>query len=315
MSLTFRTFTPGDYAAYVALRNRVEPHAPTSVEDLRHSAEVRYGGRPSELWLVEDAGSLVAAGGWDQQSDAYAPDRYRVGAWVDESYRRRGIARELARRIEESLRPRDPRSVYARWVSERNVAALALLRGHGFEETWRVWESVCDVATFDPAPWAGVERRFADQGFVIRTLAELAGDPGRDAKLYALDREGVEDQPLPEPLTDPGLDGYVAGVIGAPSVCPDGFLVAVQGDAYAGVCDMRVIGAEAEIDTTHVGRAFRRRGVATALKLAGMRWAQQRGLSRVQTWNAPANHGILELNDAMGFVRRPAELRLERRFR
>ena len=66
----------------------------------------------------------------------------------------------------------------------------------GYTEAMRSWESRLAVADFDPAPFAEAEARTVASGIVIRTYAELAGDPERDRKLYELDCDLCRGCPL-----------------------------------------------------------------------------------------------------------------------
>ena len=63
-----------------------------------------------------------------------------------------------------------------------------------------------------------------------------------------------------------------------------------------------------EIGVTDVLRSHRRRGIAIALKLRGIEFAQEEGIRGLQTWNASDNERILELNRRLGFVRRPTHI-------
>jgi GNAT superfamily N-acetyltransferase len=54
------------------------------------------------------------------------------------------------------------------------------------------------------------------------------------------------------------------------------------------------------------------RGIAWALKLFTVRYAQERGYERIKTWNDSENHTMLSINLRLGFAPRPAWITVER---
>jgi hypothetical protein len=63
---------------------------------------------------------------------------------------------------------------------------FAFLQKRGFFEAFRETPVHLDVIAFDPAPYARLEDKLRQQGFVIKTLRELESDPQRDQKIYKL---------------------------------------------------------------------------------------------------------------------------------
>lgn len=57
---------------------------------------------------------------------------------------------------------------------------------------------------------------------------------------------------------------------------------------------------------TGVIRDYRKRGIATALKVRALTYAKERGAPAVRTWNEVNNDGMLGINFRLGFVRQPA---------
>ena len=63
-------------------------------------------------------------------------------------------------------------------------------------------------------------------------------------------------------------------------------------------------------DYLHVGmtgtrRAYRRKGLALALKLRTMEFAKANGVKELRTGNESNNRAMLAINEAMGFVKQP----------
>ena len=114
--------------------------------------------------------------------------------------------------------------------------------------------------------------------------------------------------PHPDALTLPDFDHYVQTRFQHPDLLPDGYLVALDGDECVGLTKLWRSQANDDLYTglTGVRRTHRRRGIALALKLRAIRFAQERGSSEIKTWNEVANEGMLAINVRLGFVRQPA---------
>ncbi|HEU4875899.1 MAG TPA: GNAT family N-acetyltransferase, partial [Pyrinomonadaceae bacterium] len=80
--------------------------------------------------------------------------------------------------------------------------------------------------------------------------------------------------------------------------------IAKRGDEYIGVSDVSLFEAVPRGLTqgfTGVKREYRRRGLATTLKLTGIVYAQTHGYQIVQTFNQPEQEAIRALNAKLGF--------------
>jgi hypothetical protein len=89
-----------------------------------------------------------------------------------------------------------------------------------------------------------------------------------------------------------------------PYVLPDAYFIAKHGEAYVGVTDVshfEAIPGGLTQGFTGVKREYRRQGVATALKISEMLYAQSHGYQIIQSFNKPAQSAILALNKKLGF--------------
>lgn len=101
------------------------------------------------------------------------------------------------------------------------------------------------------------------RGATIRSWRELAGDPQREAKLYALDAQSNEDSPSPEPITMPPARQHLDGIFGDPNALPDAFFVAISGDELVGRTNLVRVSDDPEAleaDYTGVPPRMARRG-------------------------------------------------------
>ena len=87
--------------------------------------------------------------------------------------------------------------------------------------------------------------------------------------------------------------------------------MALDRGKYVGMTELWSNQADPElfdIGVTGVLRPHRRRGIAMALKLRGIEFAQRKGIRELSTWNASHNEGILAVKRQLGYVRRPAHI-------
>ncbi|MCJ0700897.1 acetyltransferase [Frigoribacterium faeni] len=134
-----------------------------------------------------------------------------------------------------------------------------------------------------------------DVDAVLALDAATADDyPGSVATRHALlDREGA--------TPTPARRGF--GAFG-----PDGELVAMT---FVDV-ETDGDGSAAETDFTVVHRAWRRRGLAVAVKAASVLALSAEGVTRFRTGGSAENAGIIRANTALGYVRDEEWVTLER---
>ena len=92
-----------------------------------------------------------------------------------------------------------------------------------------------------------------------------------------------------------------------------GTVVALAGDeivGYSGLC--RQPDGLVEDGLTVVRRAWRRRGLARALKQAELAWAAANGIAEIVTWTQRGNEGMRALNERLGYVYRSVTINVRR---
>ena len=165
-----------------------------------------------------------------------------------------------------------------------------------------------DLAAFDVDAFNGAETAVERAGLRVATYRELEGDPDRDRKYAELDGTVGKDMPSTETPTPMGPEQFRRQIIESPDFLPDATLFALDGDRYVGVSALFGTPGDPTLmnGTTGVLRDYRRRGIATALKLRNARWGRENGYARIRTWNEQGNRAMLGINERFGFVKQPA---------
>lgn len=313
--MTIREFdgSDRDYRIRCDVGNAVFPDYAETVDELRHEDATRDPKIRTRRWIAEVDGAPVGTGLYTQSVETYHPRRFEVDAVVLEPFRGRGIGRALYDTAVAALAPLDPIGLRAH-CREDFPRSVRFLADRGFTEAMRDWESRLDPRAFDPSPFQPKVDAVRAQGIVIRSVADLADDPDRDRKLYDLDWAVTQDMPSADPLTPPSFEHFLTSTLGGPTCFPEAWFVALDGDRYVGESSLWKSGADDSlyVGATGVLRDYRRRGIATALKIAAVERARAIGAPCIKTWNAQENRAMLSINEAMGFAKMPAWIQWEK---
>lgn len=281
--LDIRTASGAALASYVEVWNAITPDEPTTVEQQRDRRERD----PRRLYVLAESDGRTAGCGFAGPSDS--PGRGFVAPRVLPDERRRGTGTALLRELVTHLDGLGF-AVVSSHVDGADAGSLAFAHRFGFEEVDRQVEQVRVVGgEARPAPPDGVE------------LVSVAERPGLLAEAYDLAVEGYADMATSTPVTVALEDWLVEE-----ATLPGGSFVALaDGEVvgFSGLCRLPDP-AVAEDGLTVVRRAWRRRGLAEALKRAELAWAAQNGIREVVTWTQRGNEGMRALNERLGYAYR-----------
>ncbi|HEY8647918.1 MAG TPA: GNAT family N-acetyltransferase [Candidatus Limnocylindria bacterium] len=307
---TLRPFRDDDLAALVRLSNEAYPEYGWTLDELRHvDADWRPDGYFQRRVIAEENGVAVGYSEISQSRGQFVPDNYNLDVVVRPAARRRGIGRRLYADAEQVLTGRP--AYWARNAVKESLAeSIGFARTIGAVELKRDWESRLDLASFDAAPFANAPERAAATGIHISTLAEeMTADPEAVRKAYDLHALARLDVPGLDPATPSPFERFEQEVLHAPWSLPDAYFIAIRDGRYVGESSLAKEGTDPTTihqALTGVLRDERGQGIAMALKLKTVEYAQARGLRQIRTWNDSLNRAMLAINEALGFVREPA---------
>jgi GNAT superfamily N-acetyltransferase len=285
-----RAETDADLAGWCDVWTAITPREPITVKQVRQ----RLAREPERLYLVAEAdGSIVGAG---FAGPSQSPGRIALAVRVLPEHRRRGIGSALYERVVAHAQASEPDWVSG-MVEEDDLESLSWTERRGFEEYGRQVElsRMLNGRELPPSPPAGIEIR------------ELRDDHVSGA--YAVAVECYPDMPTATPIPAAGFDQWRDEELDGPVT-----FVALDGGeviGYAALLDL--VDGVAEHGLTAVQRAYRGRGVATALKQALIHWAAEHGYRELTTWTQDRNAAMQAVNLKLGYKPRPAIVNVRRR--
>jgi mycothiol synthase len=312
LGLIVRPYEADDANAYVDYLNATG--VPTTIEEFLERAA---SSKAVFTRLVAEEDGAIVGNAIVQVLPDLPEDTVWCTVRVAEARRGRGVGTALLEALAETELARG-KALRAQ-SQDGDPATLAWAERRGFRLLRHTLLNLLDLAAFDEAAHAGRLERVAEQGVRIVSLASLLAEAGDDAAEALWDRvhslwagllastpdHGGEEDSDPERLR--GL------VRDHPATSPEGILIAERQGEWLGLTHVWTHRPDRfHVPLTGVRPEFQGRGLATALKVAGIAFARRSGAAVLSTNNDAGNTAILAVNERLGFRRESGEWILER---
>ena len=308
---------PQDYPAIAAVLEEENPGWGQTAEELAY-ADATCDPTQFQATLVAEETSgdtplLIGVAFIGHDPVAYQEHTFHLNVRVRPAWQGRGVGKALYEAVLTHLTPHHPQELIALvWQAHPRTARFC--RARGFVEQWRRVDAMLDATNFDFTPYAALEEQLQTQGIFIKSYAELADDPKRLVNLYELDWALWQSIPYGQAVTQRTLAQFTAEVDN-PHFLPAGCFIALADGHYIGYSSLSTTTEGFNTEMTGVLPGYRGRGVATLLKVYGIRYAVAQGKPRLDTQNDAVNTGIIALNQKLGFVPIGATLRMVKTIR
>lgn len=221
---------------------------------------------------------------------------------VAEAYRKQGVGQLLFQRIVDWAASLGAIKLSAD-VWDDNPDALRFAERRGFKVERHAFQSMLMLDGTNTTSIYGedVPERLEREGLRFTTLAdEMSGDS--EQKVYEVFKESCVDIPGYTGEV-PIIDDWRKWYLMANGYAPDQVIIAADGDRFVGVTNVlhnkQTNGMYHEY--TGVGRLYRGRKIALALKVKAIRLAKERNAAYIRTDNDSLNAPILSINRRLGY--------------
>ena len=306
----FKGITVADYEPLVQIYNTVHPEHPNTASSIhRRDGEWDHEKFVQKRLLAYVDGELAGAGWYRHMMYMHDPHRFNVHLDVLPGFRRQGVGTALYDHIIARLKADHQAQEVHTWAREHHTEGLAFARKRGFSETQRESESWLETADFDYSPYDSLDEKLEQNNIKVKTLSQLCDEvPDALRKMHELEMILLRDLPSPDEITPVPFEQWVKGFQPSnPEFLPEAQYIALYEGEWVGMSALWASEALADRlyqGLTGVRREYRRMGIATALKLRTIQFAQARGNCTIITDNE-ANNPMLQINLMLGFVKQP----------
>ncbi len=283
--------------------------APVTVEQRRKAFLYAPDGRVQRrLVSVDEKDAVTGYAGYVHE--AHNPEgHYTTWVIVDIDYRRQGIGAALWDCLWKDLQEKGATRLDSD-VRDSDAQSLVFAQKRGFTIDQHISSYELDLATFSEAPYLADITALEASGIRFCALADFPDTLETRHKLFDLNSSDMlENANTTNPWTYAIFEEFV---LQAPWFRRAGQLLAVDGDQWVG---MAAVGLHPETHSayneyTGVLRPYRRRKIATSLKVLAALYARKNGAQKLLTDSNLRNAPILAINRKLGYKPQPGKYML-----
>lgn len=322
----FNEQTDNDYEAAVAIWNANWPDYLETVEQWKAWHNTRDTSLHKERIIGEIGRRIVCFAEWGEPGWSQFPGKYDWGFDLHPDHNTETMANQIYDHMVEKIMDRSATKLSSGTRSDK-PDRIAFLESRDYKLAQTEPTSQLDLTAFDPGAFQKAMDRATSAGIKMYSYAQLKElDPNWKRKLWELRWEIHQDVPSTDPPKPKPFEVYAAQLDDPIAVNLPSCYVAVDSTkATTGANGEEKIGAYAALTNleyspvdktvghtglTGVARAYRRKGIATAIKVHAISQAKADGIQRIDTENEEDNP-MLDLNVRLGFKPGPAWLQYE----
>lgn len=312
--MTIRQGTSADYAAIAKVSNLAMPEYQLSATQLQRFEDTLDPRCKLGFFVAEDDGQVIGYAQYMQWADVYHPQAFWITVQVHPDHQRQGIGTQLYTTLSDTLSVYDPIN-FRSSIYDGYAGALAFTQKLGFVEYSRRIDLTCDLDTVDLSQFASAVENARADNFRFVPISKIRNDNLVVATIFDVQWSLELDVPLDETLTRPSLHQWRKEVVDNEMYMGDASFLVMQDEEYVALTHVyKYSDDRLYIEFTGVRPAFRRRGIATAMKVLSMQWGKDNGFKYMGTTNDAVNTGMLAINQQLGFVQRPTRIQIEKNF-
>ncbi len=283
--------------------------APVTVDQRRKGYQYSPPGRiQRRLVSVDEKDTVTGNAGYVHE--AHSPEgHFTTWVIVDPDYRRQGIGAALWDYLWKDLQEKGATRLDSD-VHDTDAQSLVFAQKRGFTIDQHISSYELDLTTFNEAQYLPDIAALEKTGIRFCSLADFPDTSETRHKLYDLNSSDMlENANTRNPWTYSIFEEFV---LQAPWFRREGQRLAVDGDQWIG---MAAVGLYPETHSayneyTGVLRPYRRRKIATSLKVLAALYARKEGAQKLVTDSNLRNAPILAINRKMGYKVQPGKYTL-----
>lgn len=305
LDIKIRNFEESDYPDIARINNIVLPDYPISANEFKEMDQHRHKKCKHRRWVATYKNKIIGTGLYTQYSFQYHPRKFNIWIIVRPELQNRKVGAALYDHIYKHLMEFEPISIFTE-AKEDMSRTISFLKSREFKEFQRYSDSELEIEKVDLSSFENMKAKSNMKDIEIKTLKKLESDPDRNRKMYDLDQTVALDMPDEEGFTKVDYDTYVKRGIEGSYILQDGYFVAIHKNQYVGVSNLMRPEGDVNLWTglTGVRREYRRRGIATHLKIRAIEYAKKQEAPLIKTDNQSGNKPMLNLNKKLGFKKR-----------